>query len=155
MCIAAITGRVIFDEISREHDPGVRDPCHDVARGVTSAELYELHLAFAKEERHLAFEGERRPSQTWDALCISEQPWKAAKLRFPILLPALGYESMGLLRGNDPLGLVSRCAQYANGVIVREDDVFDRLVGDGANLLDHLPRHSGCCLRVEHRATIV
>src|SRR6516164_2093651 len=62
MSVAAVAGGVILYEVSREHNSGVRHPRHDVTRRVTGTELHQLHLALAKEERHFAFEGERRPS---------------------------------------------------------------------------------------------
>ena len=96
MCVAAIARGVIFDEIAREHDACVRDPCHDVPRCVTGAELHELHFSLAKVERHLLCERERRPSEARDALRVTEQARKPAEFRIPILLPALGDKPVGL-----------------------------------------------------------
>jgi hypothetical protein len=64
---------------------------------VTSTELHELHLALAKEERHFAFEGERWPSQTRNALRIAEQARKATKFRFPVVLAALSARSLAAI----------------------------------------------------------
>src|SRR5207302_4518778 len=44
---------------------------------------------------------------------------------------------------------------HAHGVIVRQHDIFDRLVGNGAHPLDYFVRHRRGRLRVEHKAAVV
>ena len=70
-------------------------------------------------------------------------------------LPAFGDKSVGLLRSENALSLIGRCAKHADGVIVRQDHILDRLVGDGADPFDDLPGHRGRRLRVENSAAIV
>ena len=42
MRVAAVTGGAVFDQIAREHHPGVRHPRDDVASGVAAAEVDQL-----------------------------------------------------------------------------------------------------------------
>ena len=51
--------------------------------------------------------------------------------------------------------LVARGAQHAHRVIVRQHHVLDRLVGDGADVLDHRLRHLRRRLRIDHHDRIV
>ncbi|GCC46572.1 hypothetical protein chiPu_0031029 [Chiloscyllium punctatum] len=155
MRIAAIAGRVVFDQVTREHHLGIRHPGDDVARGVTGAELHQPHLALAEIDRHLALEGQRRPGQAGNACRILEQAREAAVFRIPILLAAFLDQPIGLLRGHDALRVIGRGAEYPHRVVMRQHDIFDRLVGDGLDPLDHLVGHRGRRLRVEHQAAVL
>jgi hypothetical protein len=89
-------------------------------------------------------------------LCgILEQAREAAIFGIPILLAALLDQPIGFLRGDDALRLVGGGAEHAHRVIMRQHDIFDRLVGDGAHPLDHLVGHRRRRLRVEHEAAVV
>src|SRR6266436_6993204 len=146
---------MVLDEISRKHHARVGHPGDDVSGGMTRAQLHQFHFALAEKQRHFAFEGMRGPSEAGNAFRIPEQPRKTTVFRFPILLPSLGDEAMGLLRRDDALRIKARRAEDADRVIMRQDNVFDRLVGDSPYLLDDAASHCGRRLRVENRATVV
>ena len=46
-------------------------------------------------------------------------------------------------------------AEYANRVIVRQHDMLNRFVGDGADLLNHLAGETGSRLRVDDHDAVV
>ena len=73
----------------------------------------------------------------------------------PVLLAALLDQPIGFLRGDDALRLVGGGAEHPHRVVMRQHHIFDRLVGDGADPLDHLVRHRRRRLRVEHEAAVV
>ena len=146
---------MVFDQVAGKHHLGIRHPCDDIARGMPGAELHQAHLALAEIDRHLAFEGQRRPGQAGNALRILEQARKAAVFGIPVLLAALRDQPVGFLRGDDALRLVGRRAEHPHRVIMRQHHIFDRLVGDGAHPLDHLVGHRRRRLRVEHDAAVV
>ena len=86
---------MVFDQVAGKHHLGIRHPRHDIARGVPGAELHQPYFALSEIDRHLAFEGQRRPGQAGNALGILEQPGKAAIFGIPILLAALLDQPIG------------------------------------------------------------
>ena len=88
---------MVLDQIARKHHLRIRYPCDDIPGGMACAKLHQAHLAFSKIDRHLAFERERWPGETRNALRILEQARKAAILGIPVLLAALFDQSIGLL----------------------------------------------------------
>ena len=52
-------------------------------------------------------------------------------------------------------GAVGRSAQHAHGVVVAERDVFDGLVRHLADAADHVLRHDGRGLGVDHHDRII
>jgi hypothetical protein len=89
-------------------------------------------------------------------LCgILEQARKASVFGIPVLLAALRDQPVGFLRRDHRLRLVGRGAEHPHRVIMRQHHIFDRLVGDGADPLDHLVGHRRRRLRVEHDAAVV
>ena len=103
----------------------------------------------AEPDRHLIGKRDRRPGQAGDALDRAEQAGKAADLGIHILLAALGDERAGPGRGEYFRAGIGGSAEHADGVIMRQQDVFDRLVGDFRHPFDHLPRHDRRGLRVD------
>ena len=59
------------------------------------------------------------------------------------------------VRGEDFGPDISGGAEHAHGVVVREQDVFDRLVGDLRHAIDHLARHHRRGLGVDDHHAIV
>jgi hypothetical protein len=92
----AIACGVVFKEIAGEHYACVRDPRHDVSRGVAGTELHELDLTLAKVKHHLLGKCKRGPSKAGDALRILEQARKSPILGIPVLLSALDDKAVGL-----------------------------------------------------------
>ena len=78
----------------------------------------------------LPVERHGRPGEAGDALGGAEQAREAAVLGIPVLLAALGDHGTAGVRGQDLLRLVGRGAEHAHGMIVRQHDVLDGLVGD-------------------------
>ena len=96
--------------------------------------------------------GQVRPGM----LCASwNRRGKAAVFGIPVLLAALLDQPVSLLRGDHGLRLVGGRAKHPHRVIMRQHDIFDRLVGDGAHPLDHLVGHRRRRLRVEHEAAVI
>ena len=122
---------------------------------MTAAELHELDLQLAEPKRQPLFEHQRRPSEARHRLDRLEQPRKALDLAFHVGLAALRNEIVGVAAGDDVLGLVARRAQHAHGVIVRQHDVLDRLVGDRPDAADHILRHHRRGLRVDDHDRVV
>src|SRR5258708_30088067 len=143
---------MVLDQISRKHHGRVGHPSDDVSGGMARAQLHQFYFALAEKQGHFAFEGMRRPSETRDAFCIPKQPRKTPVFRFPILLSALADEAMGLLRRDDALRIKARRAEDADRVIMRQDNVFDRLIGDSSYLVDDAASQCGRRLRIENRA---
>ena len=146
---------MVFDDVAGEHDLLVRDKGDDVAGGVSAAKEHQLHTALAEMKRHLLAEGLGRPGQAGDAFMPFEQAREARELAVPVLLPALVDHGMAGFRGDDLRRVIGRGAQHAHRMIVREHNMLDRLVGDGADLLDHHVGKPRRRLRVDDHDAVV
>src|SRR5258706_15960061 len=62
---------------------------------------------------------------------------------------------MGFLRRDDALRIKARRAEDADRMIIRQDNVFGRLIGYRSYLLEDAASHCGRRLRIENRATVV
>ncbi len=154
--VAGIGRGVELDQVAAEQDLLLRQPGHRVALGVAAAELQQLHFQLAEPQRHLAGEGQGRPGQARrHALDVAEQAREAADLAGLVLLAALDDQVVGVLAGDDLLRLVSRGAEHAHRVVVRQQHVLDRLVGHLADATDHVLRHHRRGLGVEHQHRVV
>jgi len=84
-----------------------------------------------------------------------KQARKALELAVPILLSALGDHRARRIRHDDLIGSKGRCAENANRMIVGQNDVADRLVGNFADLFDDFVRKARGRLRLnDHHAVI-
>nr|CUV37188.1 protein of unknown function [Ralstonia solanacearum]CUV42137.1 protein of unknown function [Ralstonia solanacearum]CUV60399.1 protein of unknown function [Ralstonia solanacearum] len=142
--VAAIAGGVVFDQVAREQHLLRRNPHHRVALGVSRAQVQDLHFQLAEEQRQFALEHQRRPGQAGHGLDAGEQAREALDLRLHVGLAALDDHLVRAAAGDDvlrALGKVGRRAQHPHRVVVRQYDVLDRLVGDGADAGDQVLRH--------------
>ena len=115
----------------------------------------QLDAALAEIERHALLEGDGRPGEAGDGLGGAEQAREAAVFGIPVLLAALGDHGAAFLRADHLLRLVGRGAEHAHGVVVREHDVLDRLVGDLAHAVDDQLGHHRRRLRVDDDDAVV
>ena len=146
---------MVLDDVAREHDLLVRDKGDDVAGSVGTAKEHQLHTALAEMKCHLLAEGLGRPGEARNALMPFEQAREARKLAVPVFLPALVDHGVTGLRGDDLRSVIGRGAQHAHCMIVREHNMLDRLVGDGADLLDHHVGKPRCRLRVDNQDAVI
>ena len=63
------------------------------------------------------------------AFCALEEARHPARLRSPVLHAALRDQLVGVVVGDDVLGVERHCTQCPDRVIVRQHKVTDRLVG--------------------------
>src|SRR6476659_1005198 len=101
----------------------------------------------------------RLPSQTdiWsgNAFDRAKQARKAADLRIHVGLAAFDDQAPragGSKNFRTPIG---RSTQDAHSMILAEQDIFDRLVGDLLDPIDHLLRHHRGGLRIYHHDAVV
>src|SRR3982074_1056263 len=157
MGVAAIAGRAVFDEIPREHDAGARHPRPPPPppRRMGRAEMHDPTLTLAEPHRHALRKGDARPSEAGNRRGGAEEPGEPADLGIHVL-PAAPHDHLAGDIGAENFGaLVARGAQHPHRVVMREQHVFDRLVGDLAHALDHLLCHCGSGLRVDHHDGVV
>src|SRR5690606_35303780 len=62
---------------------------------------------------------------------------------------ALDDQVVGVAAGDDFLGAVGRSTQHAHGMIVRQQDVLDGLVGHFFDAADDILRHDRCGLGID------
>ncbi|MNT43948.1 hypothetical protein D3C72_1804450 [compost metagenome] len=123
---------------------------------MATAQLQDLHLQLAQPQGHLAGEGDGGPGHACGhALDVLEQAWKAADLAGLVLLATLHDEVVGVLAGNDVLGAIGRCPQHAHRMVVAQRHIADGLVGHLADAADHVLRHHGRGLGVDHHHRVV
>ena len=139
MRVAAIAGRVIFDEIAGEHDIGVRHIGDHIARRVAAAEMHDAHLALAEPHRHLFRKRDGRPGQPREWI----RPRGNSRGKRPIsesmsCCPRSTIRSRVASDARISASAIGRRAEHAHRVIMREQHIFDRLVGDLAHALDHV-----------------
>src|SRR3712207_3893000 len=134
--VAGVERGLGLDQVAGEEDLLLGQPGDDVALGVAAAEELQDQLAAvaAELDGQLVAEGHGGPGQAGDGLGLLEQPRHPAVLALPVLLAALLDEVLGLLGADDHLGVEGAGAQHADGVVVRQDQVADRLVGVLAEL---------------------
>jgi hypothetical protein len=90
-----------------------------------------------------------------DFLVPLKQAGKAVKFAVPVFLAALFDHGGGGVRHDDFFGTVGRSTQHADGVIVGQDDMADRLVDVCAHAVDHLARKARGCLRLDDHDAVV
>ena len=149
MAVAAITCRVVFDDVAGEHHLLVRNERDDVARRVRASEEHQLDPAFAEIDRHPVSEGHGRPGEARNALMTFEKARKARELAVPIFLPAFMDHRLAGLRGDDFRGVIGRCAKNPHRVVMRQHDMLDRLVGHATDLFHNLVGKARRRLRVD------
>ncbi len=110
-------------------------------------------------KRHALAEGDVGPGQAGDALLAPEEAREAADLAVHVLLAAPGDEVARRLRADDlgtPEGVgVAGRTEHADGVVVGEHEMRDRLVRDLADARDHVARHGRRGLGVHDKDAIV
>ena len=84
-----------------------------------------------------------------------KQAWKALELALPILLPALGHHGAGHLGHDDLRRIISRSAEHPHRVVMGKNQMADRLVGDLADIRDHLARKARGGLGLDHHHALV
>jgi hypothetical protein len=143
MAVAAIAGGVVFHDIAGEHHLGIGHPDDRIARrmGPTGAE--DVDAAVAEIDGHRLGKGRGGPCQAGDFLMPFEKARETGELAVPILLPALGDHGARGVGHDDLPRAIGRRAENAHGVVMGEDKVADRLVGDGADAVDDLARKAG------------
>ena len=155
MPVAAVAGGVVLDDVAGEHDLLVRHPDDRVAGGMGAADLLDLDLAVAEIDGHRIREGGGRPGQAGDALMALEQAGEALELAVPVLLAALDHHGAGLVRHDDLRVAEGAGAEHADRVVVGQDHMADRLVGDLADLGDdHLGQARGGLGLDDHDAVV-
>ncbi len=117
--------------------------------------MQDAYLAAAEPYRDLVGKRDRGPGQTGNALDEAKQPREAADLGIHIRLAALGDQSARRRRGQYFRAGIGGSAEHPHGVIVREQQIFDRLVGDLGDPLDDLPCHHRRGLGVDHHHAVV
>ena len=70
-------------------------------------------------------------------------------------LPRSTISSRVAVGGEDFRAGIGRGAEHAHGVIMRQQDIFDRLVGDLGDAIDHLLRHHRRRLGVDDHHAII
>jgi hypothetical protein len=143
MAVTAIARGVVFDDIAGEHDLGIWNPDHRIARRMRAAGAEDVDAPVAQIDGHRLGKGRGGPCEAGDFLMPFEKAREAGELAVPILLPALGDHGTRGVGHDDLPRAIGRCAEDADGVVVGEDKVADRLVGDGAHAVDHLARSRG------------
>src|SRR4051794_19663113 len=134
--VAGVERGLRLDEVAGEDDLLLGQPGDDVALGVAATEELQDQLAAvaAELDGEPVAEGHGGPGQAGDGLRFLEQPRHPAVLALPVLLAALLDEVLGLLGADDHLGVERARPQHADGVVVAEHQVADRLVGVLAEL---------------------
>ena len=155
MRIAAIAGRVVFDQVAREQHAGIGHPGDRIARGMAATQMHDLDPALAHVEGEFLREGHGRPGQAGNAFGRTEQAREAAVFRIPILFAALHNKAARGLGGQHLLRLVGRGAEHAHSVVMRQQHIFDRLVGHLADVVDHLAGHLRRRLGIDHHYAVV
>ena len=153
--IARVGRSTVLDQIAGEENFFLRQPDDRIALGVAASELHDLDLQFAQPKRQSLLEHERRPGKPRNRLNGLEKAREAFDLAFHVLRAALDDEVVSVAAGDDVLRSVARSAEDADGVVVREHDVADRLVGHLANAPDDVLRHHGRGLGVDHQDRVV
>jgi hypothetical protein len=149
--VAGVERSARLDEVAREQHPLRRQPRHDVAVGVPASAPRQLELAArpAEVDAQPVGEGDRGPGEAGDRLGPLEQSRHPAGLAGPVLEPALVDERPGPLVGDDGLGAESGGAQGAYGVVVRQHEIADGLVGVLAQPVEPPLGHDRCGPRLE------
>ena len=155
MGVAGIGRGAVLDQIAAEQRALLGQPDDGVALGVPAAGMDDVDLQLAQPDRQAIVEGDGGPGQPGDGLDRLEQAREALNLGLVVLCAALDDHLARRLAADDVLRLVGGGAQHAHGMIVRQHDVLDRLVGDAADALDHALRHLGRRLGVDHHDRVV
>ena len=143
--VPGVEGGLGLDQVPGEEDLLLGQPGDDVALGVAAAEVleHEVPAVPAEVDGQLVPEGHRGPGQARDGVRALGQARHAAELGGPVLLAALHDEVVGVLVGDDRLGVEGRGAEHAHRVVVGEHQVADRLVGVLPQLRQPLGGHHG------------
>ena len=90
---------------------------------------HEIAAIPAQRDGEPVGEGDVGAGQAGDRLRLQEQPRHPTVLGVPVLDAALLDEVAGHLVGDDDLRVEGARSQNAHGVVMRQDQVLDRLVG--------------------------
>ena len=144
-----------LDDIAGEHHVGIGHMDHCIARGMGAAKLEDIDPAVAKENAHAAIESGGGPSQAGDAFVPLEKARKALKLTVPVFLPAFGHHVAGRFGHDDLARAEGACPQHPHGVVMRQHDMGNRLVGHPTDAVDHLLRQTRGCLRLDNHDAFI
>jgi hypothetical protein len=108
---------------------------------IVSPFVCQPHLELAEPKRHFTAERHRRPRQSGHAFDGLEEAREALDLALHVLRAALDDQIVRIRAGDDFLRRVARGAEHAHRVIVRQQHVPDREVGDAADAPQHVLRH--------------
>ena len=123
---------------------------------MATAELQQLDFHLAKPERHFSGEGHRGPSHAGGhGLNTREETRETTNFAGLVLLTTLNNQIVRVLARKDVICPVCASTKHAHSVVVRQNDVLDRLVGHLANTTDDVLGHGGGSLRVSHKHCIV
>src|SRR5690606_3203466 len=85
----------------------------------------------------------------------TEQAGETTDFAGLVLFAAFNDQVVRVAAGNDLLRVVGRCAQHAHGMVVRQQNVFDGLVGYFANASNDILGHDRRGLGVDHHDGII
>ena len=118
--------------------------------------MNDFDPALAEPQGHAVLEGESRPRHARrHAFDTTKEAREATDLARLVLLAALDDQFAGGLAGDDLGGVKCRRAEHADSMIVRQQHVLDRFVGDGFHPGDDVARHQRCRLRIDDHAAVV
>ena len=117
--------------------------------------MTQPHLALAEPDSHLAGEGDGRPGQPGDAFHRAEQAREATDLGIHVLPAALDDQGARHVRGDDLGPGIGGRPEHADGMVVAEQHVADRLVGQRPHARDEALRHDRGCLRIDNHHRII
>jgi hypothetical protein len=82
--VTTITSRMIFNDVTGEHNILIRHMNNRITCGMRTADVFDIDTTFAQVNRHRVVEGRRRIGQSGDALKTLKQ---TRKLAVPIFWP--------------------------------------------------------------------
>ncbi len=106
--------------------------------------MRDPHFELAEEQGHFLFEHERRPRQARHRFDAGEETRETFDFRLHVRFATLDDHLVRAAARDHLLRAffeIRRCAEHAHGVVVRQHDVFDRFVGNAADLCDEVLRH--------------
>ena len=116
--------------------------------------MAQLDDPVAEVDLHPILERVGRAGQAGDRVGSGEEAWHAARLAGPVLQAALLDPFRGLRMGNDATRTERGCPQHADCVVVREDEVAERKIGQRPDDVDPTLRHDGGGTRLDSQHRI-